>query len=504
MSAKRQLLAFDLGAESGRAMLGQFDGARLELSEVHRFANGPVQIFEHLYWDPLRLFAEMQQALVLCAGRGGIDALGVDTWGVDFALLGKGDVLLENPRNYRDPRTEGMLEAAFARVPREEIFARTGVQFMQINSLYQLLAMQLQDSPVLGAARSFLMMADLFNFFFTGEKACEFSNATTTQFYDPREGRWSTELLEKLGLPTAMLPRIIPPGTRLGALLPALAERTGVGPVPVIAPATHDTGSAVAAIPTSTRDYAYISSGTWSLMGAELVEPLVNAAALAHNFTNEGGVGHTFRFLKNIMGLWLVQECRRTWERQGRVFSYNELTAKASQAPAFAALIDPDHESFLAPGDMPARIRAFCQQSGQTAPADEGGMIRVILESLALRYRQVLEGLEQILGRRLECIHAVGGGIQNQLLCQFTADATGRPLVAGPLEATAIGNLMVLAMGLGEVGSLAQAREVVSRSFAPRQYQPQAGGAWDQAYERFKTLRPSPRIPEPSPPSAVQ
>ena len=492
MSAKRQLLAFDLGAESGRAILGQFDGARLELSEVHRFANGPVQVFEHLYWDPLRLFAEMQQALVLCAGRG-IDAMGIDTWGVDFALLGKGDVLLENPRNYRDPRTEGMLEAAFARVPREEIFAHTGVQFIKLNSLYQLLAMRLAGSPVLDAAQCFLMMADLFNFFFTGVKVCEFSNATTTQCYDPRAGRWSTELLDKLGLPTAMLPQIVPPGTRLGELLPGLAERTGVGRVPVIAPATHDTGSAVAAIPATTRDYAYISSGTWSLMGAELEAPLIDAAALAHNFTNEGGVGHTFRFLKNIMGLWLVQQCRRTWERQGRAYSYAELSAKASQAPAFSALIDPDHESFLAPGDMPARINAFCQRTGQPLPPDEGAMIRVVLESLALRYRQVLEGLEEILGRRLGCIHVVGGGIQNQLLCQFTADATARPLVAGPLEATAIGNLMVQAMGLGEVGSLAQAREVVSRSFAPLQYQPQAPGeVWDRAYERFKQFSLNP------------
>ncbi|MBM3280539.1 MAG: rhamnulokinase [Candidatus Handelsmanbacteria bacterium] len=492
MSATRRLLAFDLGAESGRAMLGLFDGARLELGEVHRFANGPVPVFEHLYWDPLRLFAEMQQGLGLAAGQGKIDAIGIDTWGVDFALLGKGDVLLENPRNYRDPRTEGMLEAAFALVPREEIFARTGVQFMQINTLYQLLAMRRQQASALEAAQCFLLMADLFNFFLTGEKVCEFSNATTTQCYDPCQGRWATELLEKLGLPTAMLPRIVPPGTPLGPLLPALAQRTGAGPVPVIAPATHDTGSAVAAIPTSTRDFAYISSGTWSLMGAELEEPLVSETALAHNFTNEGGVGRTFRFLKNIMGLWLVQECRRTWERQGRAYSYAELAAKAAQAPAFVALIDPDHGTFLAPGDMPQRIRAFCQQSGQAPPADEGSMIRTVLESLVLRYLQVLEGLEEILGRRLGCIHIVGGGIQNQLLCQFTADATGRPVIAGPLEATAIGNLMVQAMGLGEVGSLAQARQVVARSFDPLQYQPRARGGWVDAYARFKALRPGP------------
>lgn len=483
------LLAFDLGAESGRAILGLFDGKRLELSEVHRFPNVPVQIFDHLYWDPLRLFAELQHGLGLCASRGRLDAMGIDTWGVDFALLGRGDVLLENPRHYRDPRTDGMLEAAFARLPRAAIFARTGVQFLKINTLYQLLAMRLQQSPVLEMAEHFLMMADLFNFFFTGVKVCEFSNATTTQFYDPSAGRWSTEVLEQLGLPTAFLPQLVPPGTPLGNLLPAIAGRTGLGPVPVLAPATHDTGSAVAAIPTETRDYAYISSGTWSLMGVELDDPLISEAALCHNFTNEGGVGHTFRFLKNIMGLWLVQECRRAWERQGRAFSYAELAEKACQAPAFVALIDPDHHSFLAPGDMPARLRAFCQRTGQLPPDDEGAMIRMVLESLALKYRQVLEGLEEILGRRLECIHAVGGGIQNQLLCQFTAEATGRPLIAGPLEATAIGNLMVLALGRGEVGSLAQAREVVRHSFAPVLYQPRSSrDPWDQAYARFAAL----------------
>ena len=484
--AKCRLLAFDLGAESGRGLLGQFDGERLELCEVHRFPNGPVQVFDRLYWDPLRLYGEMKTALGQCARQygGHLDGIGVDTWGVDFALLGPGDSLLDNPRNYRDPRTDGMMEAAFAKVPRQDIFAATGVQFMKLNTLYQLLAMA--DSPLLAQAQDFLMMPDLFNFFLTGVKVGEFSNATTTQFYDPSAGGWSVGLLQKLGLPSHFLPPIVEPGTLLGPLLPSVADEVGLGPVNVLAPATHDTGSAVAAVPATGDAYAYISSGTWSLMGVELDQPLLGAAALEHNFTNEGGVGHTFRFLKNIMGLWLVQECRRTWARQGRDFSYTELTAKARQAKPFAALIDPDDESFIAPGDMPQRIRAYCARSNQPEPADEGATVRLVLEALALKYRFVLESLETILGRRLDCIHMVGGGIQNQLLCQFTANATGRPLVAGPLEATAIGNLMTLALGRGEVGSIAEARQVVQNSFQPRIYHPEAeADAWDQAYGGF-------------------
>ena len=327
-----KLLAFDLGAESGRAIVGHFDGERLALEELHRFANGPVRVFDRLYWDPLSLFAEMKQALGLFARAHGkaLNAIGVDTWGVDFALLGPGDVLLDNPRNYRDPRTDGMLEEAFARVPREEIFARTGVQFLKLNTLYQLLS--LRDSPLLEWAQTFLMMADLFNFYFTGTKTCEFSNATTTQFYDPRQGTWSVELLEGLGLPTHFLPQIVQPGTRIGSLLPSIAAEAGLDSVPVIAPATHDTGAAVAAVPAEVRDYAYISSGTWSLMGVELDQPLISDQAFQYNFTNEGGVGPTYRFLKNIMGLWLIQECRRAWQREGRSFSYDELTAMAQSA----------------------------------------------------------------------------------------------------------------------------------------------------------------------------
>ena len=486
----RHFLAFDLGAESGRGILARFDGERLDLSQIHRFANGPVPVFDHLYWDALRLFAAMQETLALYRREHGpqLDAIGVDTWGVDFALLGRGDILLENPRNYRDPRTDGMLEAAFARVPREQIFAYTGIQFMKFNTLYQLLAMGLENSPVLEAAETFLMMPDLFNFFFTGRKVCEFSNATTTQFYDPRRGDWASVLLERLELPGRILPQIVPPGTILGPLLPAVAERAGINSTCVIAPATHDTGSAVVAVPASTRNCAYISSGTWSLMGVELDEPRLDLRALQYNFTNEGGAEHTFRLLKNIMGLWLVQECRRAWEQQGQSYSYAELTDLAARSRPFLAHIEPDDESFLPPGDMPARVRAFCEKKGQTPPADPGATIRVVLESLALKYRYVFESLEDLLERSLECIHMVGGGIQNQLLCQFTANACGCPVFAGPLEATAIGNVIMQAIGNGDLATVSDGRQVVRNSFDPVVYEPADQGSWNEVYERFTEL----------------
>ena len=486
-----KLLAFDLGAESGRAIVGNFDGRYLKIEELHRFANGPVSIFNRLYWDPLRLFAEMQQGLALFAREHGSDlaAIGVDTWGVDYALLDDDDSLLDNPRNYRDQRTDGMLEAALNLVPRAEIFQHTGVQFMKINTLYQIFSQR--ESPSLQSARTFLMMADLFNFYLTGNKVCEFSNATTTQFYDPRQNAWATALFDQLGLPTHFLPEIVQPGTQVGTLLPTLAAEAGLPQAPVIAPATHDTGSAVAAVPTETRNYAYISSGTWSLMGVELDEPLVSDQALQYNFTNEGGVGPTYRFLKNIMGLWLMQECRRTWAREGRDFSYDELTALAQNATPFTAFIEPDDERFFTPGDMPARIRTFCEETGQAVPRDEGQIIRIILESLALKYRYVLNHIETVLGRQLEVIHIIGGGIQNGLLCQFTASATDQPVVAGPLEATAIGNLLLQLIGLGQLDSLADARQVIRRSFASVTYEPDLTADWDTAYDRFCSLIPS-------------
>lgn len=487
MARNIEFLAFDLGAENGRAVLGRLDGEKLELSEVHRFANGPGRVLDSLHWDVLRLWSEMKRGLRLCARECETElaGIGVDTWGVDFALLGADDSLLGNPHHYRDRRAEGMMEEAFRRVPREEVFERTGIQFMQINTLYHLLAMAVHKSPALEVARTFLMMPDLFNFWLTGRKACEFTDATTTQFYDPREGAWSRPLFEKLGLPFHILPEIVPPGTVLGPLLPSVAEEVGLGEVRVIAPACHDTGSAVAAVPARGQNWAYISSGTWSLMGAEITEPIINAQSLAYNFTNEGGVCGTFRFLKNIMGLWLVQECKRTWAGAGEDFSYDELTQMAVHAEPFKALVDPDYHTFLRPGDMPARIRTFCEKTGQPMPETKGAIVRCALESLALKYRWVLERLEEMLGCRLRTVHLIGGGSRNKLLDQFTADATQCPVVAGPAEATAIGNIIMQALALDHIASLEEGRQMIRRSFGVVTYEPRDPARWDEAYARF-------------------
>jgi rhamnulokinase len=454
---------------------------------VYRFPNGPVRLPDGLHWDVLRLWTEIKRGLALAVQEhgAGLAGVGLDTWGVDFGLLDRDGALISNPYHYRDSRTDDMPAEAFRRVPRAEIFEQTGIQFMQINSLYQLLAMVVGRSPALDIAETFLTMPDLFNYWLTGRKVCEFSIATTTQCYDPRKGDWAIPLLERLGIPTHIFPEIVPPATVLGQLLPAVAEEVGVSGLPVIAPACHDTGCAVAAVPAKGSDFVYISSGTWSLMGAELPEPVINEQSLAFDLTNEGGVGGTFRFLKNITGLWLVQECRRTWARQGEEFSYDDLTQMAAQAAPLQSVIDSDYGEFLRPGDMPARIRAFCERTGQPAPQSKGAVIRCVLESLALKYRWVLERLEEILGRRLAPIHIVGGGTQNRLLNQFAADATGRQVITGPIEATAAGNVITQAMALGHIGSLEKGRRIVRNSFDVATYEPAGGTEWDEAYARF-------------------
>ncbi len=485
-------LAIDMGASSGRHVAGLFDGQRLTLEEVHRFENGPVPAAGRLYWDLLRQWENVQQGLRAAAGSYGdrIRSIGVDTWGVDFGLLGWGDELLGNPLHYRDSRTEGILERAMRIVPREEIFAQTGLQFMRFNTLFQLLAMRQAESPVLEAAESLLLMPDLFHWLLTGVKANEFTNATTTQFFNPREKAWSRGLLERFDLPTRILGDIVQPGTALGPLRPAVAEATNLSGVRVIAPGTHDTASAVMAVPATSRpgerpDWCYISSGTWSLMGVEAAAPIVNDKCLALNFTNEGGVGGTTRVLKNICGLWMVQECRRHWNQAGVNYSWDHLTREAAEAPPLISLVNVDDNSFMAPGDMPESIRAYCRRTSQRVPSDVGPVIRCALESLALRYRQVLGWLEELVGGRIETIHIVGGGTQNRQLCQMAADACQRRVVAGPVEATAIGNVMMQAVAAGAVGSIAEAREVVRRSFSVEEYTPRDSAAWDAAYERY-------------------
>jgi rhamnulokinase len=473
-----------------------FDGKRLTLEEIYRFENGPTTAGGRMYWNLLGLWQHILTGLRATKAKHGerVASIAVDTWGVDFGLLGKGDELLGNPICYRDSRTDGMLERAFSRVPREEIFAQTGLQFMQINTLYQLLAMKLQNSAILEMAESLLMMPDLFHWLLTGVKGNEMTDATTTQFFNPVQGGWATELFERLSLPTRILGNIIQPGTKLGPLLPQVAAATGLAKVQVVAPGTHDTASAVMAVPAASQpgarpDWCYISSGTWSIMGVEMPRPVINEKCLALNFTNEGGVGGTTRLLKNIVGLWLVQECRRVWSLAGTTYSWEHLTQAAGSAKPLAAFIRPNDPTFLAPPDMPEAIRAFCQRTGQTAPADEGAVIRCALESLALLYRGTLESLEQLIGGRIETIHIVGGGTQNRQLCQMTADACQRRVVAGPVEATAIGNALMQAVAASEIGSIAQAREIVRRSFQVEEYQLQNAAAWKEAYERFLALR---------------
>ncbi len=496
MGTTSDYLALDLGAESGRGLLGRFDGQALQLEEVHRFPNTPVRMLDTLHWDFPFLFGEMKTALGKAGAQApGLESVGVDTWGVDFGLIGRGDTLLGNPVHYRDARTEGMMDEAFRIVPRRRIYEATGLQFLNINTLYQLLALARAKSPLLDVAETLLMIPDLVGWLLTGRRAGERTDSSTTQLYDPRSGTWSDELCQELGLPRAILPELIDPGTVLGPLRSSLAEEVGLRRLRVVAPGTHDTASAVAAVPTvrpaslsGMPDWCYLSSGTWSLLGVEIPRPIIDDRTLADNFTNEGGVAGTTRLLKNIMGLWLVQECKRTWARAGHDHSYDELIALANAARPFAALVDPDDPAFFPPGDMPARIANACVRTGQTPPADEGAVVRCSLESLALKYRWVVGRLQAITGTPIRALHVVGGGARNALLNQFTADACGIPVIAGPVEATAIGNVLLQMMALGRLTNLAEGRALVARSFPVTTFEPQDPAAWQDAAGRFQTL----------------
>ena len=495
--ANESYLAVDLGASSGRVLAGHFDGEQLKFDEISRFGNGPVRVGKSRYWDLLALWSSILGSLREAAQRSSASyrSLGVDTWGVDFGLLGRGDELLGNPYHYRDSRTDGIFEKAFDTVSKEEIFAETGLQFMPFNTLFQLLAMRLGNSPLLESADTLLLMPDLFHWMLTGVKANEFTNATTTQFFNPATRDWSRNLLGRFDLPTKMLGHLIEPGTELGPLLPAVIEETGLRDTVAVAPGTHDTASAVVAVPAESAlsdrpDWCYISSGTWSLMGVELPGPLATPECLRLNFTNEGGVGGTIRLLKNIAGLWLVQECRRVWEHAGKRWSWDELSRLATEARPLAALVDPNDPSLMAPADMPQAIRDFCSRTGQWVPDSEGAVIRCALESLALKYREVLESLETLVSTQIKTIHLVGGGVHNRFLCQATADAANRLVVAGPVEATAMGNLLVQAMSAGRLASVAEIRAVVRRSSALERYEPRDTARWDEAYAKFRQLTP--------------
>jgi rhamnulokinase len=491
--AQQVYLGIDIGAESGRVMAGLWDGKHVKLEELHRFPNGGVMYHEGLRWNTLGLWSEIQNGLTIAAKKynRSIISVGVDTWGVDFVLLSKSGEMLGVPFHYRDARTRGILPKAFARVPREEIFAATGLQFMELNTLFQLIALQKASPEVLAAADTLLMTPDFLNFCLSGTRASEFTIATTSQCVNPKKRAWATELLQKFGLPVKIFPEIVPPGSRVGSLRAPLAERTGIGPISVIAPAAHDTGSAVAGVParyTGKANWAYLSSGTWSLLGVELQDAQVSPRVLELNFTNEGGIDGTYRLLKNIMGLWLLQQCRRSFAERGKELSYDQLAQLAAEAPPFRSLVDPDNSRFLNPPDMPKAIQEFCRDTGQPEPETEGQFARCICESLALTYARVLDGLEELTGTKIEVVHVVGGGSQNKLLNTFTANACGRPVTAGPIEATVLGNVLVQARSHGEIRSLTDIRNVVRASTEMVQFDPVDVSAWKDVRGRFAEI----------------
>ncbi|MBM4413700.1 MAG: rhamnulokinase [Chloroflexi bacterium] len=485
-------LAVDLGASGGRVMLGRWDGSRISIEPLTRFDNGPTPVHQRLHWDILGIWRHINDGIRTHVSRGGAPLAGisVDSWGVDYGLLDRTGQLLGNPTCYRDHRTDGMMDQAFARVRSDRIFATTGIQFMQFNTVYQLLSMRLSNDPHLELADKLLLIPDLLHYWMSGVAAAEYTNASTTQMLDCHTRTWAGDMLTALDIPQHMLPTVIQPGTVLGPLLGSVIDDTGLGSAPpVIAGATHDTGAAIAAIPGLDANSAYISSGTWSLMGMEVPAPVVSAQARAVNFTNEGGINQTIRLLKNIAGLWLLQECRRSWQRQGHSYTWEDLLAQAAMAPAFVSIVNPDAPEFLNPDDMPRAIQAYCARNHIPVPESHGAMIRCCLESLALRYRTVVDTLRQLTGRDIHTIRIVGGGSQNQLLNRFTADACNLPVVAGPVEATALGNVLIQALTTGAIPDLATGRRIIAESYPPTVIEPSRDRqAWDAQLARFATL----------------
>jgi rhamnulokinase len=485
--------AVDLGAQSGRVAVGSFDGEHLEVEEVHRFPNTPVRAGGRLQWDVLALFRGVVDGLRVAGRRGDVDSVAVDSWAVDFGLVDRAGGLLRNPVHYRDARRAAVVEAVFERVPAREIYGRTGIQLLPINTIFELAAMVADGDPALDAADRLLLIPDLMHHWLCGSEVTEHTNATTTQCLDPRSDTWLVDVLERLGIPIRELPEVVKPGTKLGTLTDDVAAETWLGDVPVVAVGTHDTASAVAGTPLRDDRCAYASVGTWSLVGVEATEAIVNDSSFFANVTNEGGVEGTVRVMRNVTGLWLLHECARVWSQSGRSRSIEELLALAEGAEPLRSLIDPNDAVFVEPGDMPARIADYCARTGQPTPADQGAVVRCILESLALKHAEAVAALAELTGRDLDQVHVVGGGANNELLCRWTAEASGRVVLAGPAEATLVGNLLVQAIAAGEIASLAEGREVVRRSFDPAVHEPREQSAWLEARERFATLAGSQR-----------
>lgn len=481
-----KFLAFDIGASGGRAIIGKLKDDIISLKEIYRFYNGMTLIHGRYHWDIFRIFEDVKKGLKEAAAQNEIpSSIGVDTWGVDYGLLDEAGHILNLPYAYRDHRTDSAMDEVFRIIPKQELYNLTGIQFLQFNTVFQLHAAVRDRLPIMGLARDLLFIPDLLNYLLTGVKKSEFSFATTSQLYNPRTKAWAPEIFEKIGVPIDIMQDIVSPGTVLGKLTQDISGETGMPSVDVIAVASHDTGSAIASIPAEDEYFAYISSGTWSLMGIESKTPVISQKSLAFNFTNEGGVEETFRVLKNIMGLWLIQECKRSWADAGADFSYPALVKMAASSKSFKTLIDPDHPLLLNPANMPEAISSLAEKAKQPALDNPGEFSRCIFESLAFRYQQTLEELKQISDKDIRKIHIIGGGSQNELLCQFTANATGLPVVAGPAEGTALGNIMVQAMAQGKIKSLAEIRRIIRNSFEFKKYVPENTAEWDRNYSRF-------------------
>lgn len=481
----KKVLAFDFGASSGRAIIGSFDGEKITLKEVHRFTNDPVDLGGTLYWDVLRLFYEIKQGIVKAKIAGGFDSIGIDTWGVDFGLIDKNGRLLENPVHYRDKRTSGLVEESFKSVPRQKMYDITGIQFMELNTLFQLISLKKQRPEMLERADKMLFMPDLFAYFLTGKMCSEYSIASTSQLIDINTRTWSKELLDAFGIKESLFAPLTEPGTQLGNLSKEICEECGVESVPVISVCGHDTQSAITAVPCESGDFAFLSSGTWSLFGTELQKPIVNETSLKINITNEGGFGGTTGFLKNIIGLWLIQESRRQWQREGKDYSYADLEKLALSEEPFKCFIDPDAPEFVPHGNIPERVREFCRKTGQYVPESVGEIMRCIYESLAMKYRMTFEKLCECTGKDYPVIHVIGGGTKDGLLCRMTASSCGKTVKAGPIEATVMGNVAVQLMSDGTIGSISEARKAVAASESLKTYEPENTDEWIKAYESF-------------------
>ncbi|MCS6834571.1 MAG: rhamnulokinase [Anaerolineae bacterium] len=474
----RAVIAVDLGAESGRVMRVSFDGQHFSLEEVHRFRNQPIEAHDTLYWNALRLWRDIQAGIDRALALGPAESVAISTWGVDFAMLDERGQLIDNPVHYRDKRTQGMVEWVHERVDARTIFERTGIQLMSINTLYQLASLRAHNDPALRLTKRILTIPSLFTYWLSGAQVNEFTHSTTTQCYNPRRQNWDDETLEAVGIDPSLFAEVVPPGTHLGAYRG----------LTVFATASHDTASAVVAVPLTNPNSAYLSSGTWSLIGLEIDQPIINDEAFAAAITNEGGAYGTYRLLQNVMGLWLAQQSRETLARAGQTYSYDDLVTMAERAEPFRSLIDPNDPRFLEPGDMPARIRDACRETGQPMPEDAGQIIRTIYESLAFKYRAVLDKLIALTGRQVERLHIVGGGSRNALLNQLTANAIGRQVVAGPTEGTALGNAIVQLIALGELDDVQQARAVLSQTEQTGVYEPQERQLYEAQYQRFLAL----------------